>query len=361
METLLNRSGGDVYLRSNDGTSPSPALLALARRLRDPADPLRASALDALAADGALHPAHAALALDRVTARYTPDALEALCSRELAGRRVRVLLAASVATAPLRALALPLLRGAASVTVKPSRHQPRFAPLLTDGLAPDDAFDHLVAYGSDETLATLRASLPPDVTFEGRGHGFALSIVRSTDHALAAARVAEDIAWYDQRGCLSPQAVIVTGGDPMAFAEHLHRALTEVARRLPPGVMDVGLGAAVMQWRGVHAATALRFWRGPDHAIALHDTASIGSPGARNITVAGLDDAGLHDLVRRHGPHLTALGVDGPADDLRAIEGFSGRVVAAGTLQDPALDGPEDVRPALGMALRGGHGGRARD
>ena len=45
---------------------------------RDPADSLRASALDALAADGAMHPAHAALALDRVTARYTPDALAAL-------------------------------------------------------------------------------------------------------------------------------------------------------------------------------------------------------------------------------------------------------------------------------------------
>ena len=133
METLLNRSGGDVYLRSNDGTSPSPALLALVRRLRDPADSLRASALDALAAAGAMLPAHAALALDRVTARYTPDALAALTSRELAGRRVRVLLASSVATAPLRALALPLLRGAASVTVKPSRHQPRFVSLLTDG------------------------------------------------------------------------------------------------------------------------------------------------------------------------------------------------------------------------------------
>lgn len=345
METLLKRSGGDVYLRSNHGTSPSPALLSLVGQLRDPADPLRA--VDALSADGALHPAHAALALDRVTARYTPAALAALTSRELAGKRVRVLLASSVATAPLRALALPLLRGAASVTVKPSRQQPRFVQLLTDGVAPDDAFDHLVAYGSDETLATLRASLPPGVTFEGRGHGFALSIVRTTNHPLAAARVAEDIAWYDQRGCLSPQAVIVTAGDPMGFAEHLDRALSEVARWLPPGRMDVGLGAAVMQWRGVHAATALRFWRGDSHAIALHDTASIGSPGARNITVAGLDDAGLHALVRRHGPHLTALGVDGPTDDLLAIDGFAGRAVAAGTLQDPALDGPEDLRPAL--------------
>ena len=38
-------------------------------------------------------------------------------------------------------------------------------------------------------------------------------------------------------------------------------------------------------------------------------------------------------------------GVAGLADDLAGLDGFKGRVVAAGTLQDPALDGPEDVRP----------------
>lgn len=346
MEELLKRAGG-LYLRSNDGTSPSLGLLALARRLLDPADRLRADALAALAADGALHPAHAVLALDRVAARYTPDALAALSSDDLAGRRVRVVLAASVATAPLRALALPLLRGAASVTVKPSRHQARFVALLAGADAPDGPFDHLIAYGADDTLAALRAALPPGATFEGRGHGFALSVVRTTDHAAAAARVAEDVAWYDQRGCLSPQAVIVTAGAPLSFAEHLDRALSEVARWLPPGPLDLGLGAAVMQWQGVQRATARRFWRGDGHAVALHDAPALGSPGARQITVAGTDDPGLLSLVREYGPALTALGVAGPAGDLATVEGFAGRVVEAGALQDPPLDGPEDVRGAL--------------
>ncbi|MDB4929779.1 MAG: putative acyl-CoA reductase, partial [Myxococcaceae bacterium] len=259
-----------------------------------------------------------------------------------------VVLAASVATAPLRALALPLLRGAASVALKPSRHQPRFAALLGDPVAADDTpFDHLIAYGADDTLAALRASLPPGVTFEGHGHGFALSIVRTTNHRAAAARVAEDVAWYDQRGCLSPQAVLVTAGDPGAFAEQLHRALAELAPRLPRGPLDVGLGAAVMQWQGVQAATARRFWRGDDHAVALHDAPAIGSPGARHVTVAGLDEPGLHALVTHHAPWLTALGVDGPTRDLATIAGFHGRVVPAGELQDPPLDGPEDPRPPL--------------
>lgn len=343
MEPLLKR-GANLYLRSSGGTSPSPALLRLVARLRDPAD-LRDAALAALVADGALHPAHAARALDRVTARYTPEALDALTAIDLADRRVRVVLAASVATAPLRALALPLLRGAASVTLQPSRHQPRFAALLGDAVTGDPGFDRLVAYGSDETLTSLRASLPPGVTFEGHGHGFALSIVRTANHRDAAARVAEDVAWYDQRGCLSPQAVVVTRGDPAGFAEHLHRALAEVQRWLPRGPLDAGLGAAVMQWQGVKQVTAERFWGSETHSVALCDRPEIGTPGARQVTVCGLDDDGLLALVGEHARWLTALGVDGPTDDLAAVPGFRGRLVAAGTLQDPPLDGPEDIRP----------------
>ncbi len=313
--------------------------------MRDPADPLRRAATAALVADGALHPAHATLALDRVTARYTEAALDALRTRDLVGRRVRVVLAASVATAPLRALALPLLRGADSVTLKPSRHQPRFASLLGDPVDDDPGFDHLIAYGSDETIATMRASLPPGVTFEGHGHGFALSIVRTPNHRDAAMRVAEDIAWYDQRGCLSPQAALVTSGDAAAFAEHLHEALAEVQRWLPRGPLDAGLGAAVMQWQGVQAAMAEGFWRGDTHSVALCEKPTLGTPGARQVTVTGLDDGGLHRWVSEHARWITALGVDGRTDDLATIDGFHGRLVAAGELQDPPLDGPEDIRP----------------
>lgn len=313
------------------------------RRLRDPAG-LRAAAVEALAADGALPPAHAALALDRVTARYTPEALDALTALDLAGRRVRVVLAASVATAPLRAVALPLLRGAASVTLKPSRHQPRFAALLGEALDDDPGFDHLIAYGSDETLATLRASLPAGVGFEGHGHGFALSIVRTANHREAARRVAEDVAWYDQRGCLSPQAVLVTQGDVEGFAEALHRALGEVQRWLPRGPLDAGLGAAVMQWQGVRQVTSPRFWRGDTHGVALCERPEVGTPGARQVSVSGVTESELLALLTEHAPWLTALGVAGPTEGLAAVPGFTGRIVAAGELQDPPLDGPEDVR-----------------
>ncbi len=344
MEPLLKR-GANLYLRSSGGTSPSLALLALIDSLRDPASPRRAAAIAALVDDGALHPTHALFALDYVTDRYQPYMLNGLTTDDLAGRRVRVVLAASVATAPLRAIALPLLRGAESVTIKPSRHQPRFVSLLADPIDDDPGFDHLIAYGSDQTIATLRATLPPGVTFEGHGHGFALSIVRTTNHRDAAMRVAEDVAWYDQRGCLSPQAVLVTSGDPAAFAEHLHRALTHVQRWLPRGPLDAGLGAAVMQWQGVREATAEGFWRGDTHSVALCEKPTLGTPGARQVTVTGLDDDGLHRLVSEHARWLTALGVDGRTDDLAAIPGFHGRLVAAGMLQDPPLDGPEDIRP----------------
>jgi hypothetical protein len=42
--------------------------------------------------------------------------------------------------------------------------------------------------------------------------------------------------------------------------------------------------------------------------------------------------------------HLTSVGLAGASVALP--EGANARVVAAGTMQDPALDGPEDPRPA---------------
>lgn len=302
----------------------------------------------ALVDDGALHPAHAARALDLVLARYNPAALAALVAEDLAGKHVRVVLGASVATAPLRAVALPWLRGASSLALKPSRHQPAFAALLRQHFdvpwrAHDDHADHVVAHGRDETLATIRAALPAATTFEGRGHGFALSVVRTADLADAASAVAADVAWYDQRGCLSPRAVLVDG-DAARFAELLADALAVRARELPPGPMDAGLAAAVMQWQGVKAATAEGFWRVDGGCVALTDGLVLDTPGARNVTVCAVPAGGLAAAMGAEAPWVTALGVAGETDGIDAIAGFAGRVCAAGTLQDPPLDGPEDVR-----------------
>ncbi|MEZ4411231.1 MAG: acyl-CoA reductase [Polyangiales bacterium] len=189
---------------------PVALLDRLARDLTAPSSPLRARALAAVAADGALSEAMARRVLDLTVARYTPDALASLRTDRFADRAVRVVLASSVAVAPLRAIALPLLYGARSLRVKPSSRQPRFASLLVEALATHDVdvaldegapADVVVAYGGDETLTAMRDALPEGVVFYGYGHGYGASVVTEPSEDAARA-VALDVALHDQRGCL---------------------------------------------------------------------------------------------------------------------------------------------------------------
>lgn len=335
---------------------PVAVFTRLARDLAAPSSPLLARALAAIVSDGALSEAMAARVLDLTAARYTPDALASLRSDRFADRAVRVVLASSVAVAPLRAVALPLLYGARSLRVKPSSRQPRFASLLVDALATHDVnvvlddgapADVVVAYGSDETLTATRDALPAGVVFYGYGHGYGASVVTAPSDEAARA-VALDVALHDQRGCLSPQSVLVVG-DARAFALSVHRALGELDRALPRGPMEVGDAARALRWMGEQAAMADALHRGEGHAVSVWSEARlVPSPGARHVAVAGTHDVDVvRDALAVHARYLSVVGVAGDARSVTWPEGFRGRVVEAGTMQDPPLDGPEDARPPM--------------
>lgn len=335
-------------------------VLDAASTLADPTTPAGSDARRASVDEGALSPAMAARAWALACARYEPAAVGALRGASLAGRRVGVVLAATVPTAPLRAIALPWLAGAREVLVRPSRRQRALAGAVVRAFGRDaiacvdalpEAVDHVVAYGSDETIEALRASLREGVSFEGRGHGFGVSYVDEVTDAHARA-VALDVALYDQRGCLSPQGVFVRG-DPVDFARRLHDALGALEATLPRGIVDLADAAAIVQWQGVAAARSAWFRKGPTHAVgALDERALLGSPGLRNVAVARVADAReVASTLGAQGRHVSAVGVAGDVDP-RAWAWVPGRVVPAGAMQDPALDGPEDARPPQGAARR---------
>jgi hypothetical protein len=300
--------------------------------------------------------------------------------RDLTGETVAVLLAESVPTAPLRAIALPLLRGAARVVVRPSRRQREFAAFVARELAqqcglPVDlaatedprAFlaemvargvHTVIAYGADETLRAIQAALPESVWFEGRGHGFGVAVVLAEtcenefevfDTSLA---LGADVAAYDQRGCLSPQVVLVEGtlDEAGLFGEQLLGALQLYGRERPRGTIDVGLAAEIVQWQGVMAARAVAFWRGEDHAVAvLEEKELVGSPGGRNIAVVPCGSLeGVARLLEPVAGHLTTIGIAGPEARWRELAlppGACPRIVSVGAMQNPPLDGYEDPRP----------------
>lgn len=302
----------------------------------------------------------AAWCVDHTLARYTSESLAALRDARWEGKAVRVILAATVPLAPLRAVVLPLLQGARAVWVKPSRRQPEVARRVVEALAAQGLPAHMgegetqgvIAYGRDETLELLARAQPVGVDFEGHGHGFG-AVVLAGWGADTAVGLARDVAAYDQHGCLSPQVVLCVRDAP-GLARALHDALAAIARRWPRAPMDEGIGAGVWQWLGAQAALGATVLRGEGHAVTLWDRAVMqASPGARNIAVVpvrDLDEA--RALLAPQAGFLSNVGTDAPEDVRWRPAGFAGRVSAVGEMQDPPLDGPEDLRPARALRRR---------
>src|SRR5437867_4922256 len=172
--------------------------------------------------------------------------------------------ASNVPALALPAIALGCLAGAA-VLVKSGRDDPLSAPAFQRALtavdpalaatvvaaywpggdlAREDAAlgraEVVVATGSDATLAALVPRLGRRLI--AHGPRWSVAVVGRAAAAEVDA-IALDVALHDQRGCLSPHAVYVTG-DARGFAERLAAALDAVAVRLPPGPARVDARAA---------------------------------------------------------------------------------------------------------------------
>jgi hypothetical protein len=293
-----------------------------------------------------------------------------------------VVLAGNVFTAGLRAVALPLLARVPVVAKASSRDDvfprilraalartdPEVAESLdvvtfTGGATPlEDALfaqaDVVSVFGSDTTLAEIRARLPATTTFVPHGHGIGAVFVPAsalrdeTAAAELADRVALDVAAFDQRGCLSPHAVWVERGSTVPARELARliadRGLARLAGELPRGSLPTATGGAQVQWRGVAAARGELFER-DGYAVSWEGDGPLRlSPGWRNVSV--LECADATDLGRRLAPlgmHLKALGVASDAAGRRVLAAhlpppLAPRVSAPGAMQTPPIDALAD-------------------
>jgi hypothetical protein len=393
-------------LRSMDLDRRCRALAGAAADLADPASPLGVEARQALPASTGLSPKMVDWALRAALGEVDAAGLAALCkeaARPAAGtaserrcvppRLVTAVLAGNVFTAALRPIVLCVVAGAPLVCKASSRDDgfPRlFARALTaadpevgaavavatfPGAAEDladelfRASDAVIAYGGDATVEALRRRLPATVRLVEHGHGLGVAWIPAAvladpgQAAAAAERLALDIAAYDQRGCLSPQAVWVEGGadDGRGFARLLGTALERQALRLPRGPLPAAVAAAQMQWRGVMAATG-EITAGDWGAVAFQAEAGDGpvhvGPGWRNVPVQGCP--GAPELVRRLAPwgvHLKAVGVGGGPADLHTLAELlpaplCPRICPLGRMQLPPLAGLADGAPLFEGLLR---------
>ena len=361
------------------------ALVTAARTLRDPITPLGKQARASLPSRTELSAAMIDWALGTTLATVDEAALAAglAAHRSALGgashvpaRLHAVMLSSNLFTACVKPIVWSLLLRA-PVALKVSLRDEGFAELfalavlLADetvgeailcarfGRDEEDLTRRLLSgadaasiYGSDATVRAVRALAPADAEVIPHGHGLGAIFVgrevlgADADLGPLLAGMALDIAAYDQRGCLSPQLVLVERGGAVTPRE-LARRLSEEGLRalstsLPRGALPVETSTAQVQWRRASEALGELF-EGDGYAVAYDDEGPLRpSPGARNLAVHAVRDAAhAAALLRPLGVHLKCLAATGL---LPLPPPLAPRRCVPGCMQRPTLLDPHDGR-----------------
>jgi len=183
--------------------------------------------------------------------------------------------------------------------------------------------DVVTAYGADDTVDALRRRTPVTARFVGYHHRVSVGVVGreavSGERLEATAvDVAEAVAMFDRRGCVSPQLVFVEGAAD-AFAPALAAALDRVERRWPSGALEPPEAAALQQVRGTAELIAAS-----GEGIVLHGGAApwtvlVEPPGrpfrscaGRTVSLRAIGDLGdLAGELKPLGRHLQTVGIAG--------------------------------------------------
>ena len=405
---------------------------AVGRRFLDRADSLRREALALLPASAGLSVPMAEVVLDGMAADWVPERLERLLVEELGdsptlgrlvnrgGRSVMAvaprlcvqLVAGSVPGVGVSALLRSLLIGAPTL-IKPGLGDVVLPVLFARALAEEDAAladrlavvywpggetatedaalaaaDVAVVYGSDSTVASVRARVRGGARLIGYHHREGVGVVGagvlgSEEMARdCAGEVARAVAVFDQRGCVSPRVVYVEDAGPEAgaapgpavgpadFARLLADALERIEADLPSGELDRRERSGVHQLRGTAEMLSAGLPGGPGDAWIRHggadpwtvvydpDRALETSCAGRTVVVRPFRS--LEDLLGRLesvGPHLQTVGTAGLGDRLVEVAESVGRLGASRVTSFAAVPFPSpwwhhDGRGALSDLVR---------
>jgi hypothetical protein len=218
--------------------------------------------------------------------------------------------------------------------------------------------DVIVAFGSDATIAALRAQARPEQRFIAHGH--AVSLLWLSDPNSLSVREARacaiDVLTYDQLGCLSPQAIYLPpGADLEALGRKLARVLESEWRHMGKNpARPLGTRARIAEARDAARALGHPCWIPPHLGWTLiHDPDPAFAPsplhGVIYLRVSRLEKLAVHLATVRG--KISTVGVAG-ASDSRWHEAFLSlgvsRFCPAGRMQFPPLAWHHDGRAALG-------------
>lgn len=126
--------------------------------------------------------------------------------------------------------------------------------------------DCVTVHGSDDTLRSVASRLPRHCRFLGYGHRLSFGFVGQDQLSIyqarkIAMRAAEDIAAWNQLGCLSPHVFYVEERGPISpegFAELLADALADIERTDPRGHLSLENSAEISGRRSLHELRGAR-------------------------------------------------------------------------------------------------------
>lgn len=224
--------------------------------------------------------------------------------------------------------------------------------------------DLVLAYGGDDTLASLRALCPLTTPFVGYGHRVSFGLVSVGANVEEAAwGFAQDVLLYDQGGCLSPHTIYVEGEstDAEAFGAQLAAALAKTVSLFPLEARSPQAAMQVSEARLLARMEAdTQIWEGSDlrwTVIARPYSTFALSPTYGVVSVQPIKSPEtLSEALAPVKGHLQGCAVA----EGRRRGGFSGAelglsyVCRPGELQAPPFSWREDGRDVLRSLLPGG-------
>lgn len=153
------------------------------------------------------------------------------------------------------------------------------APLL-------EAADRILAYGEAASVTALTDRAGDKVFAYGPKTSLAV-VASDVEPREIAQGLARDIALFDQRGCLSIQAVF-TDGETASLADRLGVELAALAERWPQGTIDPVAAASVQQIRGeaaLRGLTAIRLPLASGTIVVEPEPRFLPSPGLRTVRI----------------------------------------------------------------------------
>lgn len=208
----------------------------------------------------------------------------------------------------------------------------------------------IVAYGSDETLAAVKARCAGK-TFLGFGHRVSFGLVNCGASPICHppssifAAAARDASLWDQQGCMSPQCFHVQG-DAAAFAEALAREMERFDRRWPRATLRFEDAAAIARARNEWSFRG-RVWmsKGSTHWTVVLDEQTAWAPSPLNRFVF-VRPFGL--LKKPPKLNISTAGVAGfSLKDVIAMA-RADRYCSLGEMQRPSLLLTNGSRPCVG-------------